>query len=180
MANLKDPSVIIEKLKELKEWQKKEFMSLAARRTQVFLHQNFRKEGYTNNGFKPWVKRLQTEDGGRRAILVQKAHLRNSVIATHSANRIFVSSNLIYAKIHNEGETNVVTPRQRGWFWRKHYDAKKEGDTAAAERFKRMALSKVLIMPQRQFMPLPNEGIPFELSEIFTADVEKKLNLILS
>ncbi|MBL7818596.1 MAG: hypothetical protein JNL70_26590, partial [Saprospiraceae bacterium] len=76
--------------------------------------------------------------------------------------------------------TQTVTDRQRAFFWAKHYEAKAASQAVLAERWKRMALSKTLtiVMPQRQFMPKPNENAPDELVQIWVKDIEKKVDAI--
>ena len=178
----KDPAELIKKLAELKRWATSDFSRIAARRTETFVKENFRRQGYQNNGLKKWVQRA---DGTSNGILIgkQSGALRDSIRVVVSGANITVESGRIYAKIHNEGGVIVqnVTARQRAFFWAKHYEAKGRNKTADMERFKRMALSRTLTinMPQRQFMPKPSEGVPFELGEILRGDIEKKLNSII-
>ena len=179
---MNDPKEIIKKLAALKTWQKTTFPRLAAIRAEAFFKNNFRVQGYTDKGVKAWTKR-KADDRKGGAILIgkQSGLLRDSIRAIVSGNSIRVETSRIYAQIHNEGGTitQTVTPKQRGFFWAKHHEAKERNQLTDAERWKRMALSKTLTinMPQRQFMPIPNTGaIPFELAEILRGDVEKKLS----
>jgi phage gpG-like protein len=178
MAN---PSEILTKLEALKDWQRSAFPRLAARRAEAFFKNNFREQGYIDKGKKPWAKRkMDDRKGGAILIGKQSGLLRDSIRAIVSGSNIVIESSRIYAQIHNEGGTIVqtVTPKQKGFFWAKHYEAKERNNLTDAERWKRMALSKTLTinMPQRQFMPIKGSGaLPFELGEILRGDVEKKL-----
>ena len=178
---MEDPKVLIKKLADLKTWQRTTFPRLAAIRAEAFFKNNFRVQGYTDKGVKPWQSRKRDFRSGR-AILIgkQSGNLRDSIRAIVSGNTIMVETSRIYAKVHNEGGTitQTVTPKQRNFFWAKYYEYKEMDNITMSKRYKRMALSKTLTinMPQRQFMPLPNTGaIPFELSEILRGDVEKHL-----
>lgn len=181
---MNDPKEIVRKLQELKTWQRTVFPRLVARRAEAFFKGNFRAQGYTDKGVKPWAKR-QVDDRKGGAILIgkQSGLLRDSIRAVVSGNMVVVETNRPYAQIHNEGGTIIqtVTPRQRAFFWAKHKEAKDRNQLNDADRWKRMALSKTLTinMPQRQFMPIPSTGtIPFELSEILRGDVEKQLESV--
>jgi phage gpG-like protein len=177
---MQTPDEILTKLEALKQWQRSDFPRLAARRAEAFFKNNFRVQGYTDKGVKPWAKRkIDDRQGGAILIGKQSGLLRDSIRATVSSGSIRIESSRIYAQIHNEGGTIIqtVTPRQKGFFWAKHKEAKERNNLTDAERWKRMALSKTLTinMPQRQFMPTPTGALPFELGEILRGDIEKKL-----
>ena len=76
-----------------------------------FFVENFRKQGFDDKSVKHWQPRKTETDRksrnkGARAILVKSGDLRRS-IKRHPANlsnlSIMISSDLPYAKIHNEG-----------------------------------------------------------------------------
>lgn len=180
---MEDPQALIKKLEELKRWAANDLPRLAARRAESFTKENWRRQGYLDNGLKPWQKRAHNDREGA-AILIgkQSGALRDSIRASVSGAYIRVESSRPYAKIHNEGGTIVQTPtnRQRKFFWAKYYEAKTAKNTAAMERYKRMALCRTLniTIPQRQFMPLEGGAIPFELAEILRGDMEKKISAL--
>jgi phage gpG-like protein len=194
-----DPSVLLAKFAELKRWTEKDLPRLTARRAEAYTKENWRHQGYRDRGVKKWAKR-QMDDRDGAAILIgkQSGALRDSIRATWSAGKVTIESGRVYAQIHNEGGTitQVPTAQQRKFFWAKYYQLKstsqtrqfkrdgisdgllnKTEETPDMKRWKAMALARVLHikMPQRQFMPLPNQGLPFELGEILRGDMEKKM-----
>jgi hypothetical protein len=185
MAN--DPSVLVAQLKELKRWVTNDFSRLAAVQTQNWVRGNFKRQSYGVSGAK-WKERadgdtsrgLLFHDQSSKKKISPKAFMRDIIFAAAVGQQITISINRIYAQVHNEGGTIVqnVTDKQRGFFWAKHYEAKKAQQAVQAERWKRMALSKTLTlnMPMRQFMPMPNQGVPDELANIFAKDIEKKID----
>jgi phage gpG-like protein len=180
MAN--DPSVLIDQLKELKRWATNDFTRLAARRTEDWVKGNFRRQSFGATGAKWQSRQDDTRKGGAILIGKQSGLLRDAVRAVANGGQITVSNDRVYALIHNEGGTIVqnVTDKQRSFFWAKHYEAKAASQAVLAERWKRMALSKTLhiTIPQRQFMPKPNDGVPDELAAVFVTDIEKKMDSI--
>jgi phage gpG-like protein len=177
MSQPTDPRVLMQKLTALKGWFNKDFPRMVAVRSEQWVKGNFRKGGY--DGGK-WNDRKIKEGNGKRAILIKRAFLRDSIRSFTTSNTVFIVSNSPYAKLHNEGGTVVQTPssQQRGFFWAKHTEAKKAKRTAEADRWKYMALAKVLniTMPQRQFMPVKGQALPKSLENLFVQDILKKLN----
>lgn len=172
---------LLKKLSELKRWAINDFPRLAARKTENYVKNNFRLQKYQDGGGTPWVARQFDErKGGAVLIGKQSGLLRDSIRGYSSGAIITVSSDRIYAKIHNEGGTitQAVTQKQSGFFWAKYYEATERKDIATAQRWKRMALSKSLniTIPKRQFMPIEGKNdIPKELQDELRISVENKL-----
>jgi phage gpG-like protein len=102
-----------------------------------FFVENFRKQGFDDKNVEKWPKRKKTERKGRgkyakgedgkrdknsvrsvksgRAILVKSGDLRRSIIrnpANRAALSVKISTDLPYAKVHNNGETINVSGRK--------------------------------------------------------------------
>jgi phage gpG-like protein len=102
-----------------------------------FFVENFRKQGFDDKSVEKWPKRKKTERKGRgkyakgedgkrdknsvrsvkagRAILVKTGDLRRSIIrnpANRAALSVKISTDLPYAKVHNNGETINVDGRK--------------------------------------------------------------------
>ena len=81
----------------------------------VFFVDSFRKQGFDDKNVQKWKPRKRTTyktKGGKtvddttRAILVKTGDLRRSIIrnpANRAALSIKISTDLVYAKVHNEG-----------------------------------------------------------------------------
>jgi phage gpG-like protein len=81
----------------------------------VFFVESFRKQGFDDKSVQKWKPRKRTTyktksgkvvDDTTRAILVKEGDLRRSIIrnpANRAALSIKISTNLDYAKIHNDG-----------------------------------------------------------------------------
>lgn len=79
---------------------------------------SFRNQGFTDSGFQPWKPRKQEKRvvflgrrqrasrknaAANRAILIRSGRLRRSIRARLSGKSIIFTSDVEYAKIHNEG-----------------------------------------------------------------------------
>ncbi|MEE3448445.1 MAG: phage virion morphogenesis protein [Bacteroidales bacterium] len=117
-------------------------------------------------GGKAWPKRILNLKG---SLMMQSGALRRSINAKVSGFKITFTSNLPYAKIHNDGGKIKVTAKMKRYFWAMHkqYSKKvkkrKNGtvmkaslkNNELAEFYKAMALKKVgseITIPQRQFI----------------------------
>lgn len=67
---------------------------------------NFRKQGFDDKVVEKWKPRKKADKRAGRAILVKTGDLRRSIIR-HPENRkalsVKISTDLIYAKVHNDG-----------------------------------------------------------------------------
>lgn len=138
---------------------------------------NFRKGGFVNNGLKKWKPAKRLSGGSQRAsdnygtLLSRRNHLFSNVRYIPGDSRVKVCNTLVYAPVHQWGETlePTVTPRMRSFAWAMYYKAgggsergangPKEGNadiSAEAARWKGLALTKKnklrIKMPARPFI----------------------------
>ena len=118
---------------------------------------NFQREAFFS---KPWNPKAPHG-------LKLSGALRNSINAKVSGDSVEFSSQLPYAKIHNEGGTITVTPRMKRFFWRKYYQT---GEVM----YRNLALKKTgstISMPQRQFIGYSDELTP-NIEQIIRKNIE--------
>ena len=72
---------------------------------------------------RPWKTRKRNRRG---SLLVDSGALRRSLKYTINGNTITWTSNLPYAKIHNDGGFIKITPKMRRFFWAKYYECTKK------------------------------------------------------
>lgn len=195
--------------KQLKN-KKKELQALTHRRMPVIagkmakehFQENFRKEGFVNDGIHPWPRsrRLTSEGSGAGSnygtLLSSRKHLYKSIKYIPGDARVTVSNDLVYAPIHNWGGDITVTPRMKRFFWaqyreatgksKEHTRGKKKGkqgraakakETPEAKFWKRMALTKKkkLHIPKRQFLG-PSKELTTMIEEKYEQEIYKILN----
>lgn len=78
-----------------------------------FIDDNFAKQGFQGSTFQPWPKRLKKDKGKTRKILVDTAALRRSFKQTNHSTHTVISTDIEYARVHNEG--GVITQPQRSY-----------------------------------------------------------------
>jgi len=123
---------------------------------------------------RPWKAR---KHGNRGSLLVDSGALRRSLNYTINGNTITWTSNLPYAKIHNDGGYIKITPKMRKFFWHMYYTCTKKikrgkkgqvlkaslVHSKDAEFWKAMALlanrkqGKYIKIPRRRFIGNSNE-----------------------
>jgi phage gpG-like protein len=155
---------IAETIKAL-ETLKKEVPMLIGTEAVTFFKKGFRLGGFTDNRLVMWQKGYKSAG----ATLVKFGHLRDSIqIISLSPIAVTVGSmGIRYAKLHNEGAILQLTPKQRKFFWAKYYElvgknktssgASRTGKAAEVRNvqalmYKRLALSKTLKFPKREFI----------------------------
>ena len=128
-------------------------------------------------GKKKWEGRKIARSGSTNGqnVLIQTGDLMESIDYRISGNDVIIYSDLLYAEIHNEGGEITVTAKMRKFFWAKHYESKEAGETDAAELYKRCALAKKIIIPERRFI-----GPDPELDEKVIAKIQRDLTNILN
>jgi phage gpG-like protein len=173
----------------------------------VFFVDSFRKQGWDDQSVQKWQKRKKTERKGRgkyakgedgkrdknsvrsvksgRAILVKTGDLRRSIKrnpANRAALSIKISTDLDYAKIHNDGGNVVqyVKPHRRfvdqgdtmgtGVF---NIKSRKEKQAKVKVKQDVKGFSRKVRMPKRQFM-----GDSYNLNEKVKAVIVKRLDKI--
>ena len=80
-----------------------------------FFVENFRKQGFDDKNVEKWQPRKKADKRAGRAILVKTGDLRRSIIrnpANRAALSVKISTDLPYAKVHNNGETINVDGRK--------------------------------------------------------------------
>lgn len=121
-----------------------------------FFKDSWRRQGFVDTGFKAWPKRKHDAASSARNVLMKSGRLRRSLRLRVGQGWFEIYTDVPYAKAHNEGETikQIVTARQRRFFWAMHSKAKKLGKGEEAGFWKSLALSQTLTikMPKRQFM----------------------------
>lgn len=144
-----------------------------------FFKEGFAKGGFTDGSFEEWQK---TTNPLARKTMYDKGDLQNSIrTLQESQKRVEVGSELIYAKLHNEGGVITVTPKMKKYWWAKYREfagsSKSKKVNAKAEFCRSMALQKVgkkIRIPKRQFIG-ESETLMLQLNEEFVNGVETKL-----
>lgn len=169
----------------------------------VFFIDNFRKQGFDDKTVQKWKKRQVSERKGRgskksaseletvrsvkagRAILVKTGDLRRSIIrnpANRAALTVKISTDLAYAKIHNNGGNVVqyVKPHRRfvdqgdtmgtGVF---NIKSRKEKQAKVKVKQDVKGFSRKVRMPKRQFI-----GDSYNLNEKVKAVIVKRLDKV--
>lgn len=120
---------------------------------------SFRDEGFTDDGLVKWQKR-STRDRGRkrkneRGILTQTGRLRRSLVARKNFRySVTISSNVPYAKTHNEGLTIKKKESSRILNFKISKDGRSRFSKAKKANFQQdVTIGKHRIkMPKRQFV----------------------------
>lgn len=127
---------------------------------------SFKKQGYAD-GVSKWQSRKNNRDEGR-AILIESGDLRRSIKAKVSGSRsIIISSDVEYAKIHNEGG-NI-----RGTQTVKEHRRKRGSNSSTVKSHSRRVN---IIMPKRQFMPVDGDNIGVDLQEKLIKIVKRNID----
>jgi phage gpG-like protein len=157
------------------------FPTLAGNAALNFYTDSWRRRGYINTLYQPWKKTHANDD--TRAILTQSGQLRRSLRLSVRGTSITISTNRKYAKAHNEGATQPITPKQRRFFWAKYAEATKNHSLGtknpAAQKWKYMALAKTITIPQRQFMDIPNQPMSRFLEKRIVTNLERILSKLV-
>ncbi len=112
---------------------------------------NFEREAFFTDLWLP-SQRAKAKNG---KTLQHRTHLRKSIRAHISGNKIIFHSNTPYAALHNwGGEVHTkptVTPKMRRWAWAKYKETGK-GKYKGIALTKKTHLNIKYTMPQRQFI----------------------------
>jgi phage gpG-like protein len=151
----------------------------------VFFIDNFRKQGFDDKNVQKWKPRKVADKRAGRAILVKTGDLRRSIIrnpANRAALTVKISTDLAYAKIHNDGGNVIqyVKPHRRfvdqgdtmgtGVF---NIKSRKEKQAKVKVKQDVKAFSRKVRMPKRQFM-----GDSYNLNEKVKAVIVKRLDKV--
>ena len=170
------------------------------------IEEDFRKGGFTHNGFHKWQETERQRNGGKGAdsrygpLLSGRNHLSGSIEYTPGNGTVTVFTRVPYAGIHNQGGMvqTTVTPKMRRFAWAMYYKATgikrkmKHGGKARKQReenaskdalnWKRLALTKktklTVRIPRRQFMPsTPGTELTKKISDKLQQEIQKIINI---
>jgi phage gpG-like protein len=99
--NFRNADILKSKQKEVQELLR-DFIRIMGIDARNHFVKNFEKQGFDDDSVHAWQKRKITDEG--RAILVKSGDLRRSIkVDKTSTDKVVISSDLPYARIHNEG-----------------------------------------------------------------------------
>lgn len=151
----------------------------------TFFVENFRKQGFDDKTVQKWKPRKVADKRAGRAILVKTGDLRRSIIrnpANRAALTVKISTDLAYAKIHNEGGTINKGERSGKVNFRINKDGGFRGGRAKFVKEKKSNFqmdvnigAHSIAMPKRQFM-----GDSYNLNEKVKAVIVKRLDKVFT
>ena len=84
-----------------------------ARTAEEHFKENFELGGFLDGGLEPWAPRTSDLDPGR-AILVKSGDLKQSIQGTvPQPGKIVISTDIVYARAHNEGVPERNLPQRK-------------------------------------------------------------------
>lgn len=189
--------------RELHQLMHRRLPVLIGRMAKDHFQNNFRLQGFLNNGLARWQETRRQQSGGKGAasqygpLLSSRNHLFASIKYTPGDAAVTIANDLLYAPLHNWGGSThpTVTDKMRRFAWAMFYKesgkkkrgrakTKKQRGTPAAEnprasRWKALALTKktklTIRLPQRQFM-----GDSRELSDKVEQRISDEIQNILN
>ena len=189
--------------KALEKFLRREMPVIAGRMAQDHFQNNFRLGGFVNGGLHPWPKSKRLSSGGTGAagnygtLLSERKVLFKSIKYIPADYRVKISNDVVYAPIHNWGDTvhPAVTDKMRKWAWRQFYKSagirknaskktrasrlKEAAANPQAQMWKGLALTRKkrlsIRIPQRQFI-----GESEELNEKIEKKITEKIFNILT
>lgn len=154
---------VLQKQKQLDDLVRRKMPVLAGNIAKRHIEEDFRKGGFTHNGFHRWKETRRQKSGGSSAgsqygpLLSGRNNLAGGTEYTPGDGVVSVFNRISYAGVHNWGGIlhPTVTPKMRKFAWAQHY--KEAGDDKKKDTFwKRLALTKkaklTVHIPQRQFI----------------------------
>lgn len=191
---------ILQKQKQLDNLVRRKMPVLAGNIAKRHIENDFRKGGFTHNGFHKWKETARQKNGGKGAasrygpLLSGRNNLASSIRYTPGDGTVTVFTREPYAATHNQGGTlhPAVTPRMRKFAWARHYEEtgkgkEKEGKKEEEEDkeddtfWKRLALTTKtkldIPIPQRQFMPeTPGPELSGKVMDKLEQEIKKIIN----
>lgn len=134
----------------------------------------FRLGGLGGNKWKD-RKMPRTGSTNNQGVLILSGDLMESIDYRVDGTTVIIYSDLLYAEIHNEGGTITVTPKMKKFFWAKHYEMKEAGNLDLAELYKRCAISKQIVIPERRFIG-PDPALDDKIVDKITRDLDAIFN----
>lgn len=176
---------IAKKSKDIDDYMRTKAPVLAGNTAKRHIQEDFRKGGFTHNGFHPWKETKRQQSGGTSAasvygpLLSGRNNLMDSIGYVPSDYQVTVYARAPYAPIHNWGGTThpTVTPKMRKYAWYRHYLEAGE-DKGKGTAWKRLALTKKqrldINIPQRQFIsPAPGPELEKKIWDKIDGGLEK-------
>lgn len=156
--------VLQTKANEVKNYANNQFPSKAGNIALRFINGNFRAGGFQGSSFKKWKKSKGTT-------LVKTGALRSANTYTTQLGQVTLKNNMPYAKVHNEGFKGTINVKAHT---RNTYGKTKVGtgkfNKNGSERTKTVthktgdnkvkAHTRIVDIPQRQFMPINSNDSP--------------------
>lgn len=125
-----------------------------------FVDDNFRDQGFNNNGLEKW----ESSDG---TILVKSGALRRGFYSEKHNNEVHIKNDVEYAKVHNEGfEGQVSVPAHKRATFKKSGAKKKKIATGNVK-----AHTRKMKIKKRQFAPYPGSE---------SATLNQKVNKVIT
>ena len=179
---------ILQYQKQLADLTRRRMPVLAGNIAKRHIEENFRKGGFTHNGFHKWKETKRQRNGGSSAgsqygpLLSGRNHLSGNIQYTPGDGQVTIFTRAPYAGIHNWGGIvrPTVTPQMRRFAWAQHY--REAGKDKKKDTFwKRLALTQktklTINIPQRQFMPSkPGSELIRKVNDKLNTEVEKIIN----
>lgn len=157
-ANVKGADDLVRKLTEAKQYMEDDVFDVVGIEAVKLFKQNFQKESF--NG-KKWAARKTKRAGSTNSqkILSKSGELAESIDYRKEKPVVVISSDKVYAEIHNEGGTIHHPGGERVVTHKKHTRGKKKGKTLFAKNDEKASFSQKtnigaydIVMPQRQYM----------------------------
>lgn len=152
--NIKGADDFIKKLNALKQYLQQDVKEVIGTEAVRHFKKSFTDEGFTDEVLTKWDTRKTKMALPKKTLTGQGSgdHLSDSIEYKIEGNSIIITTDRVYAQIHNEGGTIPVTPKMKRFFWAKHKEAKDNDNTDLAEQYKYMALATTITIPKRQFI----------------------------
>jgi phage gpG-like protein len=125
-----------------------------------FVDDNFRLQGYQGRTFIPWRIQKRPDKPRPHKVLILTATLRRSFIQTDSADSSRISTDIPYARVHNEGSSGTAA-----------YSRSRLGTFGPSRPYNQN-------IPQRQFLPITATDSPI-LTQRCEAVIIKKITAAL-
>ncbi len=160
-----------------------------------FIDDNFKAQVYMGSPFRPWPERkIQDKKRPGRAILVDTGALRRSIKKEDSTDHTTISTDIPYARIHNEGgdikhpyrEVTLNFGSYKGVDYeihgKKSFGFQKAGTEAQQRKITKIKRASIYAhttkMPRRQFIPTADSPAPL-LTQRCEAVIIRKITTAL-
>jgi len=154
---------------DMQDLMQRELPMFAATELQNIIADSFRAERWMGDpSSTPWPKRKKADKRLSRALLVLSGNMKRSATDVQVVNnRVVTDVPEPYAQIHNEGGTITLPARSETFRRPRQATGKKKGRyiritraTPAQPGPGHTIGEHEVTIPQRQFMPIPNQPVP--------------------